>query len=159
MQDLAEDLRGIGVLNFKVSWGQTFNGMCASQREDPCFGCQMWTLMMSTSMMGELQPLNTALKHQVVFCCITALVKNKGVEQFLVLHLHEFKCLSSVIGRSCVRANSPKSECLSSGFQFTKYGCRRKTDHKMVHRSYCELIQKPKPIRRVCNLQECSQPM
>uniref|UniRef100_A0A8C3LKV4 ADAM metallopeptidase with thrombospondin type 1 motif 2 n=1 Tax=Chrysolophus pictus TaxID=9089 RepID=A0A8C3LKV4_CHRPC len=45
------------------------------------------------------------------------------------------------------------------GFQFTKYGCRRKTDHKMVHRSYCELIQKPKPIRRVCNLQECSQPI
>uniref|UniRef100_A0A8C9EWF6 ADAM metallopeptidase with thrombospondin type 1 motif 2 n=1 Tax=Pavo cristatus TaxID=9049 RepID=A0A8C9EWF6_PAVCR len=44
-------------------------------------------------------------------------------------------------------------------FQFTKYGCRRKTDHKMVHRSYCELIQKPKPIRRVCNLQECSQPI
>ncbi|NWZ20773.1 ATS2 metalloproteinase, partial [Asarcornis scutulata] len=45
------------------------------------------------------------------------------------------------------------------GYQFTKYGCRRKTDHKMVHRSYCELIQKPKPIRRVCNLQECSQPI
>ncbi|POI30778.1 hypothetical protein CIB84_005471, partial [Bambusicola thoracicus] len=45
------------------------------------------------------------------------------------------------------------------GFQFTKYGCRRKTDHKMVHRSYCELIPKPKPIRRVCNLQECSQPI
>ncbi|XP_054144240.1 A disintegrin and metalloproteinase with thrombospondin motifs 2 [Melozone crissalis] len=51
------------------------------------------------------------------------------------------------------------SKPCGGGYQFTKYGCRRKTDHKMVHRSYCELIQKPKPIRRVCNLQECSQPI
>ncbi|KAF1400334.1 A disintegrin and metalloproteinase with thrombospondin motifs 2, partial [Spheniscus humboldti] len=51
------------------------------------------------------------------------------------------------------------SKHCGGGYQFTKYGCRRKTDHKMVHRSYCELIQKPKPIRRVCNLQECSQPI
>ncbi|KAJ7419834.1 A disintegrin and metalloproteinase with thrombospondin motif 2 [Pitangus sulphuratus] len=51
------------------------------------------------------------------------------------------------------------SKPCGGGYQFTKYGCRRKTDHKMVHRSYCELIQKPKPIRRVCNLQECSQPV
>uniref|UniRef100_A0A8D0GSP3 ADAM metallopeptidase with thrombospondin type 1 motif 2 n=1 Tax=Sphenodon punctatus TaxID=8508 RepID=A0A8D0GSP3_SPHPU len=51
------------------------------------------------------------------------------------------------------------SKPCGGGYQFTKYGCRRKTDLKMVHRSYCELIQKPKPIRRVCNLQECSQPI
>uniref|UniRef100_A0A8C9NDI6 ADAM metallopeptidase with thrombospondin type 1 motif 2 n=1 Tax=Serinus canaria TaxID=9135 RepID=A0A8C9NDI6_SERCA len=51
------------------------------------------------------------------------------------------------------------SKPCGGGYQLTKYGCRRKTDHKMVHRSYCELIQKPKPIRRVCNLQECSQPI
>ncbi|XP_028574056.2 A disintegrin and metalloproteinase with thrombospondin motifs 2 [Podarcis muralis] len=51
------------------------------------------------------------------------------------------------------------SKPCGGGHQFTKYGCRRKTDHKMVHRSYCESIQKPKPIRRVCNLQECSQPI
>ncbi|NWV35053.1 ATS2 metalloproteinase, partial [Grantiella picta] len=51
------------------------------------------------------------------------------------------------------------SKPCGGGNQFTKYGCRRKTDHKMVHRSYCELIPKPKPIRRVCNLQECSQPI
>uniref|UniRef100_A0A7M4EXW4 ADAM metallopeptidase with thrombospondin type 1 motif 2 n=1 Tax=Crocodylus porosus TaxID=8502 RepID=A0A7M4EXW4_CROPO len=41
------------------------------------------------------------------------------------------------------------SKPCGGGYQFTKYGCRRKTDHKMVHRNYCELIQKPKPIRRV----------
>ncbi|CAM5159830.1 unnamed protein product [Natator depressus] len=51
------------------------------------------------------------------------------------------------------------SKPCGGGYQFTKYGCRRKTDHKMVHRRYCETIQKPKPIRRVCNLQECSQPI
>ncbi|XP_069508763.1 A disintegrin and metalloproteinase with thrombospondin motifs 2 isoform X2 [Ambystoma mexicanum] len=54
---------------------------------------------------------------------------------------------------------SPCSKPCGGGSQFTKYGCRRKTDHKMVHRSYCESIQKLKPIRRVCNLQECSQPI
>ncbi|XP_066469026.1 A disintegrin and metalloproteinase with thrombospondin motifs 2 [Tiliqua scincoides] len=51
------------------------------------------------------------------------------------------------------------SKPCGGGYQFTKYGCRRKTDHKMVHHNYCESIQKPKPIRRVCNLQECSQPI
>lgn len=42
--------------------------------------------------------------------CITALVRNKGVEQFLLLSLHEFKCLFSMNGRSCVWAASPKSK-------------------------------------------------
>ncbi|XP_069055393.1 A disintegrin and metalloproteinase with thrombospondin motifs 2 [Pleurodeles waltl] len=54
---------------------------------------------------------------------------------------------------------SPCSKPCGGGSQFTKYGCRRKTDHKMVHRSYCDSIEKLKPIRRVCNLQECSQPI
>uniref|UniRef100_H3B8X2 ADAM metallopeptidase with thrombospondin type 1 motif 2 n=2 Tax=Latimeria chalumnae TaxID=7897 RepID=H3B8X2_LATCH len=51
------------------------------------------------------------------------------------------------------------SKPCGGGYQFTKYGCRRKTDSKMVQRSNCESIKKPKAIRRTCNLQECSQPM
>ncbi|CAH2276707.1 A disintegrin and metallo ase with thrombospondin motifs 2 [Pelobates cultripes] len=51
------------------------------------------------------------------------------------------------------------SKPCGGGHQFTKYGCRRKSDHKMVHKSLCESIPKLKPIRRVCNLQECSQPI
>ncbi|XP_053321343.1 A disintegrin and metalloproteinase with thrombospondin motifs 2-like isoform X2 [Spea bombifrons] len=51
------------------------------------------------------------------------------------------------------------SKPCGGGYQFTKYGCRRKADHKMVHKSFCESVQKLKPIRRVCNLQECSQPV
>ncbi|KAM4678597.1 A disintegrin and metalloproteinase with thrombospondin motifs 2-like [Discoglossus pictus] len=51
------------------------------------------------------------------------------------------------------------SKPCGGGHQFTKYGCRRKRDHKMVHKNFCEDFQKPKPIRRVCNLQECSQPI
>ncbi|MGH0152242.1 UNVERIFIED_CONTAM: hypothetical protein FKN15_000748 [Acipenser sinensis] len=51
------------------------------------------------------------------------------------------------------------SKPCGGGYQFTRYGCRRKTDGKMVHRSYCETIKKPKAIRRMCNLQECSQPI
>ncbi|XP_067294370.1 A disintegrin and metalloproteinase with thrombospondin motifs 3 isoform X2 [Pseudorasbora parva] len=44
------------------------------------------------------------------------------------------------------------------GFQYTKYGCRKKGDNKMVHRGYCDINKKPKPIRRMCNLQDCTQP-
>ncbi|XP_063314735.1 A disintegrin and metalloproteinase with thrombospondin motifs 3 isoform X1 [Pelobates fuscus] len=51
------------------------------------------------------------------------------------------------------------SKACGGGFQFTKYGCRRKNDNKMVHRSFCEANKKPKPIRRMCNLQECTQPL
>ncbi|TRY89719.1 hypothetical protein DNTS_009297 [Danionella cerebrum] len=46
----------------------------------------------------------------------------------------------------------------SGGFQYTKYGCRKKGDNKMVHRGYCDVNKKPKPIRRMCNLQDCTQP-
>ncbi|XP_041442078.1 A disintegrin and metalloproteinase with thrombospondin motifs 2 [Xenopus laevis] len=51
------------------------------------------------------------------------------------------------------------SKPCGGGQQFTKYGCRRKSDHKMVHKNFCESIQKLRPIRRMCNLQECSQPL
>ncbi|XP_017693450.1 PREDICTED: A disintegrin and metalloproteinase with thrombospondin motifs 3 isoform X1 [Lepidothrix coronata] len=51
------------------------------------------------------------------------------------------------------------SKPCGGGFQYTKYGCRRKSDNKMVHRSFCEGSKKPKPIRRMCNLQECTEPL
>ncbi|XP_015131889.1 A disintegrin and metalloproteinase with thrombospondin motifs 3 isoform X2 [Gallus gallus] len=51
------------------------------------------------------------------------------------------------------------SKPCGGGFQYTKYGCRRKSDNKMVHRSFCEASKKPKPIRRMCNLQECTRPL
>uniref|UniRef100_A0A7M4EH99 ADAM metallopeptidase with thrombospondin type 1 motif 3 n=1 Tax=Crocodylus porosus TaxID=8502 RepID=A0A7M4EH99_CROPO len=41
------------------------------------------------------------------------------------------------------------SKPCGGGFQYTKYGCRRKSDNKMVHRSFCEASKKPKPIRRM----------
>ncbi|XP_024113882.2 A disintegrin and metalloproteinase with thrombospondin motifs 3 [Oryzias melastigma] len=53
---------------------------------------------------------------------------------------------------------SPCSKPCSGGFQQTKYGCRKKGDTKMVHRGFCDANKKPKPIRRMCNLQDCSQP-
>ncbi|KAG8523023.1 A disintegrin and metalloproteinase with thrombospondin motifs 2 [Galemys pyrenaicus] len=54
---------------------------------------------------------------------------------------------------------SPCSKPCGGGSQFTKYGCRRRLDHKMVHRGFCDTLTKPKAIRRTCNLQECSQPV
>uniref|UniRef100_A0A665WDJ0 ADAM metallopeptidase with thrombospondin type 1 motif, 3 n=1 Tax=Echeneis naucrates TaxID=173247 RepID=A0A665WDJ0_ECHNA len=53
---------------------------------------------------------------------------------------------------------SPCSKPCAGGFQYTKYGCRKKGDTKMVHRGYCDAGKKPKPIRRMCNLQDCTQP-
>uniref|UniRef100_A0AAR2JX33 ADAM metallopeptidase with thrombospondin type 1 motif, 3 n=1 Tax=Pygocentrus nattereri TaxID=42514 RepID=A0AAR2JX33_PYGNA len=53
---------------------------------------------------------------------------------------------------------SPCSRPCAGGFQYTKYGCRKKGDSKMTHRSYCDVNKKPKPIRRMCNLQDCTQP-
>lgn len=44
------------------------------------------------------------------------------------------------------------------GYQYTKYGCRKKGDTKMLHRGYCNASKKPKPIHRMCNLQDCTQP-
>ncbi|XP_059406185.1 A disintegrin and metalloproteinase with thrombospondin motifs 3 isoform X2 [Carassius carassius] len=46
----------------------------------------------------------------------------------------------------------------AGGFQYTKYGCRKKGDNKMVYKGYCDVSKKPKPIRRMCNLQDCTQP-
>ncbi|KQK76162.1 A disintegrin and metalloproteinase with thrombospondin motif 14-like protein [Amazona aestiva] len=51
------------------------------------------------------------------------------------------------------------SKACGGGIQYTKYGCRRKSDNRMVHRNFCDNGKKPKPIRRRCNLQECSQPI
>ncbi|XP_065603086.1 A disintegrin and metalloproteinase with thrombospondin motifs 14 [Cyrtonyx montezumae] len=53
---------------------------------------------------------------------------------------------------------SPCSKACGGGIQYTKYGCRRRSDNRMVHRNLCNNSKKPKPIRRRCNLQECSQP-
>lgn len=62
--------------------------------------------------------------------------------------------------RGCgVLPHRAPSSSLSSGSQFTKYGCRRRLDHKMVHRGFCAALSKPKAIRRACNPQECSQPV
>lgn len=54
--------------------------------------------------------------------------------------------------------NKPHFFSSTSGIQYTKYGCRRKSDSRLVHRNFCETSRKPKPIRKRCNIQECSQP-
>uniref|UniRef100_A0A8C5HYM7 ADAM metallopeptidase with thrombospondin type 1 motif, 14 n=1 Tax=Gouania willdenowi TaxID=441366 RepID=A0A8C5HYM7_GOUWI len=50
------------------------------------------------------------------------------------------------------------SKPCGGGIKYTKYGCRRKSDSRLVHRNFCETSKKPKPIRKRCNVQECSQP-
>uniref|UniRef100_A0A673Y4E7 ADAM metallopeptidase with thrombospondin type 1 motif 2 n=1 Tax=Salmo trutta TaxID=8032 RepID=A0A673Y4E7_SALTR len=51
------------------------------------------------------------------------------------------------------------SKPCGGGKQYTRFGCRRRADSKMVHRRYCENIKKPRAISRDCNQKECSQPM
>ncbi|XP_055454814.1 A disintegrin and metalloproteinase with thrombospondin motifs 14 [Psammomys obesus] len=53
---------------------------------------------------------------------------------------------------------SPCSKACGGGIQFTKYGCRRRRDHHMVHRHLCDQKKRPKPIRRRCNQHPCPQP-
>ncbi|XP_056325580.1 A disintegrin and metalloproteinase with thrombospondin motifs 14 isoform X1 [Danio aesculapii] len=51
------------------------------------------------------------------------------------------------------------SKTCGGGVQYTKYGCRRKSDARLVHRNFCEVSKKPKPIRKRCNTNSCSQPL
>ncbi|XP_051537327.1 A disintegrin and metalloproteinase with thrombospondin motifs 2-like [Myxocyprinus asiaticus] len=51
------------------------------------------------------------------------------------------------------------SKPCSGGKQYTRFGCRRKSDGKMVHRTLCSNIPKPRAISRACNQKECSEPI
>ncbi|KAJ8015299.1 hypothetical protein DPEC_G00024690 [Dallia pectoralis] len=51
------------------------------------------------------------------------------------------------------------SKPCGGGTQYTRFGCRRKADSKMVHRRYCENIKKDRATSRDCNINECSQPI
>lgn len=46
----------------------------------------------------------------------------------------------------------------SAGKQYTRFGCRRKADGKMVHRTFCSIISKPRAISRSCNSNPCMSP-
>uniref|UniRef100_A0A4W4DPP5 Peptidase M12B domain-containing protein n=1 Tax=Electrophorus electricus TaxID=8005 RepID=A0A4W4DPP5_ELEEL len=49
--------------------------------------------------------------------------------------------------------------CGGGSMQKTRYGCRRNTDMKIVHRRFCDNIKKPQDIFRDCYLRECAQPI
>ncbi|KAG7237500.1 hypothetical protein INR49_032249 [Caranx melampygus] len=48
------------------------------------------------------------------------------------------------------------SKPCGGGKQYTRFGCRRKADGKMVHRMFCSNINKPRAISRSCNTDACS---
>ncbi|XP_035388035.1 A disintegrin and metalloproteinase with thrombospondin motifs 2-like isoform X2 [Electrophorus electricus] len=54
---------------------------------------------------------------------------------------------------------TPCSKTCGGGMQKTRYGCRRNTDMKIVHRRFCDNIKKPQDIFRDCYLRECAQPI
>ncbi|TSL04394.1 A disintegrin and metalloproteinase with thrombospondin motifs 2 [Bagarius yarrelli] len=51
------------------------------------------------------------------------------------------------------------SKPCGGGKQYTRFGCRRKSDGKMVHRTFCANIPKPRAISRACNVKQCSEPI
>ncbi|XP_058271022.1 A disintegrin and metalloproteinase with thrombospondin motifs 2 isoform X2 [Hemibagrus wyckioides] len=51
------------------------------------------------------------------------------------------------------------SKPCGGGKQYTRFGCRRKSDGKMVHRTFCANIPKPRAISRSCNVKQCSEPI
>ncbi|KAL6470226.1 hypothetical protein MHYP_G00213450 [Metynnis hypsauchen] len=51
------------------------------------------------------------------------------------------------------------SKPCGGGKQYTRFGCRRKSDGKMVHRTLCANIAKPRAINRACNQKQCSEPI
>ena len=54
--------------------------------------------------------------------------------------------------------NSPSP--LAVGKQYLRYGCRRKVDSKMVHKSFCNKSNmKPRGDTRDCNQKPCPPPM
>lgn len=55
-------------------------------------------------------------------------------------------------------SNAPSS--LTAGKQYLRYGCRRKVDSKMVHKSFCNKSNmKPRGDVRDCNEKPCPPPM
>nr|XP_046266471.1 A disintegrin and metalloproteinase with thrombospondin motifs 2 [Scatophagus argus] len=50
------------------------------------------------------------------------------------------------------------SKPCGGGKQYTRFGCRRKADGKMVHRMFCSNINKPRAISRNCNTNACNSP-
>ncbi|XP_076607376.1 A disintegrin and metalloproteinase with thrombospondin motifs 2-like isoform X1 [Chaetodon auriga] len=50
------------------------------------------------------------------------------------------------------------SKPCGGGKQYTRFGCRRKADGKMLHRMFCSNINKPRAISRNCNTNACSSP-
>lgn len=49
---------------------------------------------------------------------------------------------------------------LAAGKQYLRYGCRRKVDSKMVHKSFCNKSNmKPRGDMRDCNQKPCPPPM
>lgn len=49
---------------------------------------------------------------------------------------------------------------IAAGKQYLRYGCRRKVDSKMVHKSFCNKSNmKPRGDIRDCNQKPCPPPM
>ncbi|XP_077103806.1 A disintegrin and metalloproteinase with thrombospondin motifs 2 isoform X2 [Siphateles boraxobius] len=58
-----------------------------------------------------------------------------------------------------VKRWTPCSKNCGEGIQVARYGCRKNTEMRMVHRKFCEKIKLPDPQIIDCYLRECAQPI
>ncbi|XP_062855706.1 A disintegrin and metalloproteinase with thrombospondin motifs 2-like [Trichomycterus rosablanca] len=58
-----------------------------------------------------------------------------------------------------VKKWTPCSKTCGAGTQMTRYGCRKNSEMRLVHRRFCEKLRKPSVMYRDCYIRECAQPI
>uniref|UniRef100_A0A3Q3ABI1 ADAM metallopeptidase with thrombospondin type 1 motif, 2a n=1 Tax=Kryptolebias marmoratus TaxID=37003 RepID=A0A3Q3ABI1_KRYMA len=76
---------------------------------------------------------------------------NSGLSNLMVL-------CTLVVGCQGANCSGLDGVFLFQGTQYTRFGCRRKADGELMERTYCSNINKPRPISRKCNTENCKSP-
>ncbi|XP_054902600.1 A disintegrin and metalloproteinase with thrombospondin motifs 2-like isoform X1 [Poeciliopsis prolifica] len=116
---------------------------------------------------GEQEALHSdgPLKYSVILMVRSHLDSKVTVSYSYIIQDHIQSSLESnlvqeeaVVYEWALKKWSHCSQPCGGGTQYTRFGCRRKADGKMVERIYCSDINKPRPISRKCNTESCRSP-
>ncbi|MEQ2301740.1 hypothetical protein AMECASPLE_039184 [Ameca splendens] len=113
---------------------------------------------------GEQESLQTngPLKYGVILMVRSHLDSKVTVSYKYIIQDHIRSSLESnmvqeeaLVYEWALKKWSHCSKPCGGGMQYTRFGCRRKADGKMVERIDCSDINKPRPISRKCNTESC----
>ncbi|XP_015258580.1 PREDICTED: A disintegrin and metalloproteinase with thrombospondin motifs 2-like [Cyprinodon variegatus] len=116
---------------------------------------------------GEQETLQTTgpLKYGVILMVRSHLDSKVTVSYKYIIQDHIRSSLESnlvqeegLVYEWALKRWSHCSKPCGGGTQYTRFGCRRKVDGKMVERIFCSHINKPRPISRKCNTETCRSP-